>query len=341
MQGNGFYNRNSWLQAANLASALPLLRDAAGNLKPGPVTLVDYGSSQGRNSMLPLSGAIDAIRNAGRQVHPVEVLHVDLPSNDFNSLFETLGNPVESYLTDRPEVYPAAIGKSYFEQVLPSGRVDLGWSSNALHWMRCNPINVADHGWAVFSNEPKAKAAVDRQLASDWREFLIARAAELREGGMLVCQFMGRGEHSHGFEWMANCWWQAIVEIQREGQISDEEIGRMTCASAGRSIEQIEQPFAAGQFHGLVLDHVAVVTAPDPFWETYSRTGDALGFGRSWAATMRAANGPSFTAGLSPERDRDQILDLITQRHAALVSADPQPSISWLAIAVIRKPGPS
>lgn len=339
MQGNGFYNRNSRLQAANLASALPLLQDAAAALTHGPVILVDYGSSQGRNSMLPLSVAIDALRKTGKQVHPVEVFHVDLPSNDFNSLFEALGNPVESYLTDRQEVFPAAIGKSYFEQVLPSGRVDLGWSSNALHWMRRNPINVLDHGWAVFSDAPGAKAAVDSQLASDWCAFLIARATELREGGSVVCQFMGRGEHTHGFEWMANCWWQAIIEIQREGLISVEEMERMTCPSAGRSIEQIKQPFATGPFHGLVLDQVGVVASPDPFWEVYSRNGDVLEFGRSWAATMRAANGPSFTARLSPERDRDQILDLITQRHAALVSADPQPCKSWLAMAVIRKPG--
>lgn len=340
MQGNGFYNRNSRLQAANLASALPLLLDAAGAVKLGPVTLVDYGSSQGRNSMLPLSVAIDALRNARKHVHPVEVFHVDLPSNDFNSLFEALGNPVESYLTDKPEVYAAAIGKSYFEQVLPAGRVDLGWSSNALHWMRRNPINVHDHGWAIFSDAPGANAAVESQLADDWRAFLIARAAELREGGVLVCQFMGRGENTHGFEWMANCWWQAIVAIHGEGLIADEELERMTCASAGRSVEQIGQPFAEGPFHGLVLDQVAVVASPDPFWGAYSRSGDVTEFGRSWAATMRAANGPSFMAGLSPERDRDQILDLITQRHAALVSADPQPCKSWLAIAVIRKPGP-
>lgn len=341
MQGDGYYNRNSRLQAANLASALPLLAEAAARLRrrPAPITLVDYGASQGRNSMLPVSAAIDALRGSNHQQKPVEVFHVDLPDNDFNSLFAALDNPAESYLTGRSGVFTAAIGRSYFEQVLPAGRVDLGWSSNALHWLRSNPVNVPDHGWAIFSKTPEAVAAVDRQLADDWRDFLIARAIELSDGGVVVCQFMGRGAQTHGFEWMAGCWWQAIAAVQREGLFTDDELLRMMCPSAGRSVTQVEQPFAAGPFHGLVLDQVAIVASPDPFWEAYSCSGDLAEFARSWSTTMRAANGPSFVAGLSPGRDRDHILGLITERHAALVAADPQPSQSWLAIAVVRKPG--
>jgi hypothetical protein len=341
MQGDGYYNRNSRLQAANLASALPLLEEAAARLpqRSASITLVDYGASQGRNSMLPISAAIDALRSSDRQPQPVEVFHVDLPDNDFNSLFAALDNPAQSYLTGRPDVFTAAIGRSYFEPVLPAGRVDLGWSSNALHWLRGNPVNVPDHGWAIFSEIPEAVAAVDRQLATDWQDFLVARAAELSDGGVVVCQFMGRGEHTHGFEWMAGCWWQAIVDVQHECLITDEEMSRMMGPSAGRSADQIQHPFASGSFHGLVLDQVAVVASPDPFWDAYSRTGDLAEFARSWSTTMRAANGPSFIAGLSPGRNQDYILGLITKRHAALVAADPQPSQSWLAIAVIRKPG--
>ena len=343
MQGDGYYNRNSRLQAANLASALPLLQEAAARhaLHPSaPFTLADYGASQGRNSMLPMSVAIDALRATHRRADPVEGFHVDLPDNDFNSLFAALDSSTGSYLAGRHDVFSAAIGKSYFEQVLPAARVDLGWSSNALHWLRGNPVDVLDHGWAIFSQAPGAVAAVDRQLAGDWRDFLIARAAELRDDGAVVCQFLGRGEDSHGFEWMAGCWWQAIVDVQHEAGITDAEMARMTNPSAGRSVAQIEAPFAAGPFHGLVLDQVAIVPSPDPFWDAYCSNGDVAEFSRSWSTTMRAANGPSFMAGLSPGQDRAHILDLITQRHAELVSADPQASTSWLALVVIRKPGP-
>ncbi len=340
MQGDGYYNRHSRLQAANLTSALPLLLDAIAEHRPQertPPTIVDYGASQGRNSMLPLAEAIDALRTSGHFAGAIETYHVDLPTNDFNSLFATLANPAESYLNGRPNVYPAAIGRSYFEQVLPAARVDFGWSSNALHWMRENPIHVPDHGWAIFSKTPGAAAAVDRQLATDWRDFLIARAGELRDDGVVVCQFMGRGNDSHGFEWMAGCWWQAILEVHREGLLSEDDILQMTCPSAGRSIEQIKNPFSDGSFHGLHLDQVAIIPSPDPFWDGYSHSGNLTEFAHSWSTTMRAANGPSFMASLSSERDHEHILDRIMQHHAALVSADPQPCVSWLAIAVVRK----
>src|SRR3546814_17643610 len=84
----------------------------------------------------------------------------------------------------------------------------------------------------------------------------------------------------------------------------------MTAPSAGRSVEQIEEPFKNGLFAGLSLDHVSVVQAPDPYWEAYSQNGDAQQLGRSWAAMMRAANGPNFAAALAPDRNREHFLEI-------------------------------
>jgi len=86
MQGGGFYNRNSGLQAANVASALQLFEDAARGIPiegAGPLVIVDYGSSQGRNSMRPIGVALDVFRERVGAGRPIEVIHTDLPSNDF------------------------------------------------------------------------------------------------------------------------------------------------------------------------------------------------------------------------------------------------------------------
>src|SRR3546814_19651737 len=61
-------------------------------------------------------------------------------------------------------------------------------------------------------------------LADDWRHFLLARSSELREGAKLVCQFMGRGPDTHGFEWMANAFWESLAEMGREGLLSPKEL---------------------------------------------------------------------------------------------------------------------
>src|SRR3546814_7259660 len=116
----------------------------------------------------------------------------------------------------------------------------------------------SDLGWAIFSASDTGMEAVEQQLADDWLHFLLARSSELREGAKLVGQFMGRGPDTHGFEGMANAFWESLAEMGREGLLSQKELLHMTAPSAGRSVEQIEEPFKNGLFAGLSLDHVSV-----------------------------------------------------------------------------------
>lgn len=339
MAGGGLYNRHSGLQQANLQSALPLLEDAAraiGTVSAGPVTIADYGASQGRNSMAPMAAAIDLVRSENAE-RPVQIVHTDLPSNDFASLFGLLDQDPASYLKGRQGVFPSAIGRSYFDMILPPGSVDLGWSSNALHWMSRNPIDVADHGWAIFSQSAQARAAVDAVLAEDWLRFLKARAIELRPGARLICQFMGRGPDSHGFEWMAGNFWQSIKDMEREGLLTAGETLRMTAPSAGRSLDQVTAPFHAGLVPGLVLEHLAAIPSPDPYWEGYQQTGDAAELGRQWANMMGAANGPNFLARIDASRDRQALLASLVRRLAARVEVDPRQSLAFILVVSIRK----
>ncbi len=338
MQGGGFYNRNSALQAANLGSALPLLVAAAEEVATSAATIgiADYGASQGRNSMAPMAAAIDALRPRIGPDRPIVVSHVDLPSNDFASLFTLIDEDPTSYLAGRAGVYPVAIGRSHFGQVLPGGSVDLGWSSNALHWMSRNPCPVPDHGWGVFSTDPDVRDAVDAQLDADWANFLQARSREMRRGGRLICQFMGRGPDSHGFEWMANAFWRSWTDVADAGLVTHAELARISAPSAGRSVAQIEAPFRDGRVAGLRLADLAVVQTPDPYWEAFEQTGDAGQLGQVWASMMRAANGPSFAAALDPERDRGMVLDAVTERLAARIAADPQQNRSYNVIMVIE-----
>jgi len=286
--------------------------------------------------MAPMAKAIDLVR-AGNAERPVRIVHTDLPSNDFASLFGLLGADSASYLHGREGVFPSAIGRSYFDMILPPDSVDIGWSSNALHWMSRNPADVADHGWAIFSRSAEVRAAVDAVLAEDWLRFLKARSAELRPGGRLVCQFMGRGPDSHGFEWMAGHFWQSIIDMERAGLLTAEETLRMTAPSAGRSLEQLTAPFEAGLVPDLALDHLSAIPSPDPYWDAYRQTGDAAELGQQWANMMCAANGPNFLVRVDASRDREALLDGLVERLAARIEADPQRSLAFIVIMSIRK----
>src|SRR5262249_51539804 len=56
MEGKGFYNRNSSMQAAGIEVVLPFWNEAARAIPFGdePLVIADYGASQGRNSMVPM-----------------------------------------------------------------------------------------------------------------------------------------------------------------------------------------------------------------------------------------------------------------------------------------------
>src|ERR1700761_2737080 len=93
MEGQGAYNRHAAQQAAGGAWAIPLLEQAAQRVvlpSIGQATIVDYGSSQGKNSLRPMHAAISILRQRMGDQSPISVVHTDLPGNDFSSLFHTL-----------------------------------------------------------------------------------------------------------------------------------------------------------------------------------------------------------------------------------------------------------
>ena len=341
MEGAGFYNRNSGMQAAGIELALPFLEASARSLVAdgdGPVVIADFGASQGRNSMRPMRLAVDAIRRVFGAHRAIEVVHTDLPSNDFASLFRMLDEAETSYLRGQQHVFPSAIGRNYFEPILPPGRVHLGWNTWTLHWMSRSPAEVDDHILAICGSSTTAHEAVRNQLAEDWRSFLAARSTELVPGGKLVSLMMGCGPERHGWEWVGGETWQAAAELAEEGLISKDEMMRFTVPAAGRTVADLAVPFANGAFEGLCLDHAEVMLAPDPFWDEYCETGDAGQLGRSWSGMMRAVCGPIAMAAFANRPNPTSLVDELFARLETRIAARPQRHEHFLAIAVISKP---
>src|SRR5215469_17458159 len=88
MEGKGAYNRYAKLPAGGAVLALPLLEGAVRRLEldtnDQTVVIADYGSSQGKNSMVPMDIAIRGLRLRIGTNRPISVFHIDQPSNDFN-----------------------------------------------------------------------------------------------------------------------------------------------------------------------------------------------------------------------------------------------------------------
>jgi SAM dependent carboxyl methyltransferase len=340
MEGDGFYNRNSAMQAAGIGRALPVWEKIARSVPVGDDTLViaDYGASQGRNSMAPMRIAISALRAKSGPHRPVQVIHTDLPSNDFGSLFKAIADEPDSYLKGETGIFPSAVGRSYYQPILAPGTVHLGWNSWTLQWLSRKPINVADHVLAGFSADETARMAVRRQAAQDWRDFIVARAGELRPGAKLFCLSAAAQDDRRTWAWLFGELWGAITDLSTSGLLTKQELLRLTVPLDPRTLEDFKAPFAQdGKFAGLAIEHAEVVITPDPFWADFERTGDAESLGRSWAGIWRGVVGPTLAGELDPGRDRGATLDALFSKFATRVAASPNQQQNAIAIVVLRK----
>jgi hypothetical protein len=248
MEGGGSYNLHARIPAGGAILALPYLEDATRSLtvRPGtdPLVIADYGSSQGKNSLAPMRAAIRCLRSRVGNERAVMVVHVDQHANDFNTLFDVLHNDSERYSVDDPNVFPFAIGRSFYENVFPREQVDLGWCSYAAVWLSRIPALIPGHFMSVACIGD-VRAAFDRQAADDWGLFLSLRARELRAGGRLVVVLTALSdEGATGFEPLFNCANEILGEMVDECVVGADERKRMVLGAYPRRRTQLLEPFA-------------------------------------------------------------------------------------------------
>jgi SAM dependent carboxyl methyltransferase len=339
MEGGGFYNRNSAMQAAGISLLLDdwerIVRETV--VDDGPIVIADYGSSQGRNSMPPIRIAIDELRQRVGRNKLIQIVHTDLPSNDFAALFNLLNDDPTSYMMGNSNVFPSAIGRSYFNPILPKSSVNLGWNTWTIHWMS-NAVLAPDHIFAGLSDDAKVLQQVADRQAEDWRTFLKCRASELKPGAFLLSASVGRASDGTGWNWIGDHFWGAAEELGSEGLLSDDELLRLTIPVNGRTIAQIREPFEnSDYFEGLHLIKADMFTVPDATWAAFQGNNDAKQLGTTHANMVRGFSGAVIANILSNKTDKDVIVDQLYVRLAERLAASPQIHEGRLAVVVLQK----
>jgi len=305
MEGKGAYNKYAKLPAGGAALALPLwekaVRRAEVNADDQPVVIADYGSSQGKNSMVPMQVAIRNLRQRLGPNRPISVFHIDQPSNDFNSLFTVLDTEPDSYGVSDPSVFPSAIGRSFYENVLPPGSVHLGWCSYAAVWLSRVPTLIPGHFISAHSTGA-VRAEFERQAAQDWEAFLSLRARELRPGGRLVVVLPALADDgSSGFENVMDQANAVLAEMVVDGAITAEERARMVLGAHPRRKRDLLAPFGGDKhFQRLTVEDFEMSELTDDAWNDYERDGNKEALATKHALFFRSV----FMPSLAPSLDR-------------------------------------
>jgi hypothetical protein len=311
--------------------------------RDGPVVIADYGSSQGLNSLAPMRLAIGAIRARDSADRPILVFHIDQPSNDFNSLFEVLDKSADAYFRGDPHVFPCAIGRSFYEPVLPTNSVHVGWSSYAAMWVSRIPVPIPGH-IAFMGSTGEVRAAWERHGAEDWRKFLSLRALELRPGACLVISVPGTDENGvsvfAGIMELANAELKAMVE---EGEITADELARMALNVWPRRKADLIAPFADDKrFESLMLIESETCVLEDPAWAAYEVDGDMDALAAKRAMFFRSIFTPTLASYLDRAREGDagavtHFTDRLTAGLRRRLAADPTPMHSLVQVVVVAK----
>ena len=199
----------------------------AESLCTGPIRIVDYGCSEGRNSLLTFASAFSEYRKSSDR--PLYISHTDLPDNSWPTVYHTLNDSEESYL-NLPNIFYSTLGRSFFGQIVPSNSVHFGYSCYAMHYLsQKQRRNEGEYNW-VF---PAAKA----QALADMRQLLGVRLEELVNGGVLQMIVGGRG--GAGDPDYARINFGSAKKLLDRGVITSEEFKNYACHSHPYNMDEM------------------------------------------------------------------------------------------------------
>lgn len=269
----------------------------------------------------PLTAAIDLVRSHDEATRrPIVVAHVDVPGNDWASLFALAADDAHSYRRD-DKVFTLGAGADFYRQVLPGGCVSLGWCSTAVHWLPAPPGPLDHHLFACLDAGEQGAQWRER-AAVYWKGFLACRHLELDVGGQLVVTAPLADPLIEPFFELLE---RSVSDLVADGVLNEDEARRMVIPMYHRNASEMVDPADSPQAPFSVEEYDEVVV-PDPAYQSFTEHGDAGRFASDAVVACRAWIEPSLLRGLDPGRmphERTDICEKLYHRLGAQVAATP------------------
>ncbi|XP_047337139.1 indole-3-acetate O-methyltransferase 1-like [Impatiens glandulifera] len=223
-KGEASYANNSKAQAIHARSMLHLLEETLDRVKlespEFPFVVADLGCSSGSNTInmvdVIVKHMIKRYDESGYNKLPeFSAFFSDLPSNDFNTLFQLLPPMIMNYNIShninreelclapsghRRPYFAAGVPGSFYRRLFPTRFVNIFYSAFSLHWLSQVPETVIDKRSSAYNRgkifihgaDEMITNAYKKQFQTGLASFLRARSMEMKSGGSMFLVCLGR-----------------------------------------------------------------------------------------------------------------------------------------------------
>lgn len=236
MRGDGNYNKNSAIQHIAVMPALEFIPNLSNRKE---LTLVDYGCSQGANSIIPIKHLLSQLPTHST----IRLIFNDRPPNDFSTLSKTIKrNEATLSRNGELQIYPSMVPVSFFHQIVPDNSVDIGFAWSCLHYLEflLPPLPSTDLQELVKQRLVRSAKAAHVDLV----KLLRLRAREIKSGGVFIGAIAARSSSSvPNVAPAAAALIVAISEMVHAGRISQAQVMGLDMPVHEHSMEEMESAF--------------------------------------------------------------------------------------------------
>jgi hypothetical protein len=335
MKGAGYYDQHSSAQLASIQALQDWVDDAVANLPlpdpPRPVTVLDLGSSEGRNAIRVTADIVAGLRR--RTDQPLQTIYSDLASNDFKQLFANLDGARRAGLFAE-DVYASVVPGTFYGPLLPPTTVHLATCFNSILWLDQLPAVPMRDSIAYrrpypprpgLIVPPEVAAAFERQAEQDLIRFLKCRARELVPGGKLLVASPADTDEARINDGLADVLNDACLDLVATRELKREQYERLTMPQYCRTLTEMLAPLERkdspmrGTFS---VDRAQEFEVPTPFSVEFQRSGDVAAYAAAYTGFLRAISEPVVRAAFGQHEGESPTLERLYERIRDRIQAE-------------------
>nr|BAB39396.1 S-adenosyl-L-methionine:salicylic acid carboxyl methyltransferase [Atropa belladonna] len=325
--GNGdiSYANNSLVQRKVILMTKPITEQAISDLYcsffPETLCIADLGCSSGANTFLVVSELVKIVEKE-RKIHNLQsagnLFHFnDLPGNDFNTIFQSLGKFQQDLRKQIGEEFGpcffSGVPGSFYTRLFPSESLHFVHSSYSLMWLSQVPDLIEKNKENIYiasTSPPSVIKAYYKQYEKDFSNFLKYRSEELMKGGKMVLTFLGRESEDPSSKECCYIWEllsMALNELVLEGLIEEEKVDSFNIPQYTPSPEEVK--YIVEKEGSFIINRLEATRV---HWNV---SNEGINGGYNVAKCMRAVAEPLLVSQFD-----QKLMNLVFQKYEEIIS---------------------